>query len=553
MKIGIVSLATKEIEDMSIAILNKQDYCKKHNYTFINYKERQSKRHCPWDKIQCLLKTIHWFDYIVWIDADAVFQNLSITFESIIQEHPEKDVLICKDPCFSTENHCMINTGVIIMKNTYISIQLLKDTWHSCQDYDIHELNKYSYEGYPHEQGTLATLLRTEKYSSCYFLYEQAKFNTHPTSSNKETFIIHFMGSRQTVKHRIDFVDKIRQIARTKENVVYYTPTKKYKLAIVTMYTENIKSYGEISTENKENYCKKYNIDLIVTKERLSTRHPAWDKIKCVENAMKGDYDYIIWMDADSIFVNDTIDFNTLLNIYDKNFIVCLDPYAPVHYLDTSIDYNLLHNLHIINTGIFIIKNNQEMKDVISSVWNTKTNTNVGLFNPNKEVLDFNWEDWPYEQGAFHVIFSNRKDIELLPDKSFNAIPDKTHKYSFILHNMGGRTDVATMIQTFNKYKNVVIESQIATIKKEVIFALNDRFIVPLHIEINKSFSFIEIKFQWKLPKDKVLSHIFKINGSDYYFNSDPEGRILISTTKIVIEHTYEYFGALNWEYIGEY
>lgn len=49
----------------------------------------------------------------------------------------------------------MINTGVMIMKNTYKSIQLLNDIWDSCPEYTINELDKYSYSGYPHEQGSI--------------------------------------------------------------------------------------------------------------------------------------------------------------------------------------------------------------------------------------------------------------------------------------------------------------------------------------------------------------------------------------------------------------
>ena len=546
MKIGIVSLATKEIEDMSIAILNKQAYCKKHNYTFINYKERLSKRHCPWDKIQCLLKTIQWFDYIVWIDADAVFQNHSITFESIIQEHPEKDVLICKDPCFWAGEHCMINTGIIIMKNTLTSIKLLNDIWYSCEDYNVETLDKYSYAGYPHEQGAMVKMLKTEKYSNCYHLYEQTAFNTHPNSSDKDTFIIHFMGSRQSETHKSEFIKSVEEINEwVHETELYYTPTKSHKIAIVTMYTENIKSYGEPTTLNKEEYAKKYNIDLIVTKERLSNRHPAWDKVKCVENAMNSDYDYIIWMDADSIFINDSIDFNTLINIYsDKNFIVCLDPITDKKCLKKSFDYTDLANLRIINTGIFIIKNNIEMKKMISSVWNTKTNTNIGLFNPDKVVTEFNYDDWPYEQGAFHVLFSGRKDIEILPDTSFNLITYKAHNYSFILHNMGGKEDMKNLIDKYknkNKNKKVIID-------KKVPFELDDKFTVNLHIEINTMPTLISIHFQWKLPNEKLLSHIFKINDVDYHFDSNPEGTIEIPyTEELKIKHTYDYFGSVKW------
>jgi len=460
MNIGNVSLATKEIEDMSIAILNKEYYCKKHNYTFVNFNERLSKRHAPWDKIQCILKVLNWFDYVIWMDADAVFNNTNICFENIINEHLDKDLLICKDPCYDTNApHCMINTGIMIFKNIPLMFQLLNDVWNSCQDYSIDNLDKYSYEGYPHEQGALVTQLKTDKYANCYYLYEQTKFNAHPNCSNNDTFIIHCMGSRQSENHIKDFIQRISKIndkLNIKETNIFYTLNMKHKIALTTMYTDNIKSYGDISTKNKQWYANKYNIDLIVTNNRLSNRHPAWDKIKCIENAMtNNNYDYIIWMDADAIFLTDKYDFNTLINIYsDKNFIVCYDPYCPTRKLDRTVDYNRLENLHIINSGVFIIKNNNEMKKLIKNIWNTQTNTNKGLYDLNKEVelTRCNWDDWPYEQGAFHLLFSERYDIAILPDKAFNTLPCRTNENSFILHNMGGRDNEANMIELFSNW-----------------------------------------------------------------------------------------------------
>jgi hypothetical protein len=510
MKICLVSLATKEIEDMSISILNKQHYCKKHNYTFVNYNERLSKRHCPWDKIQCLIKTISWFDYVVWIDADAVFNNQTIRFEDIINEHPEKDLLICKDPCYNEERpHCMVNTGVMIFKNTCTSIQLLYDTWISQPDYCIETLNKYTYEGYPHEQGALVSRLKTDKYSNCYYLYEQHKFNTHPNCSNKDSFIIHFMGSRQNEKYISDFirkVDNINNICNVTENTVYYTLNTTHKFALTTMYTENIKSYGEISTKNKEWYANKYNIDLIVTRDRLSNRHPAWDKIKCVINAMKGNYDYIIWMDADAIFLTDKIDFNSIINIYpDKNFIVCNDPYCPQSSLDISYDYNILSNLRIINTGVFIIKNNDEMKSLMETVWNTQTNTNAGQYNLNKTVnLDVcvhNWDDWPYEQGALHVTFAGRTDIVILPEQSFNTLPSNTHKNSFILHNMGGRINQANMIKLFLDWNDKLFNPCTSN--------NNDDDIIVFGSSIDSSIKKITLNKYYKNPTFILTEHLY--------------------------------------------
>lgn len=587
MKICIVSLSTKELDYMDESISNKQHYCEKHNYTFVNYNERLSKRHCPWDKIQCLIKTIGLFDYAIWIDADAIFNDLSIKFENIINEHSNKDLLICKDPCYDANNHCMVNTGVMIFKNTANSIRLLNDTWNSCNDYCIDSLQKHSYDGYPHEQGALATLLRTSKYSNNYHLYEQTKFNAHPSCSNSKTFIIHYMGSRQSPRHINDFVNSVKQI-NCKNSIPacppFYTPTKTHKIALTTMYTDNIKSYGEISTKNKEWYSSKYNIDLIVSKNRLSTRHPAWDKIQCVLNAMKKDYDYVIWMDADAIFLTDQVDFNTIINVFhEKNFIVCYDPNKPTNELRRDIDYNHLPNLHIINTGVFIIKNNDEMKQLLEKAWNTTTNTNRGISDLNKvvslETCVHNWDDWPYEQGTLSVSFAGRNDIAILPETAFNTITRNANETTFVLHDMGGRTNETAIVKLFSEWNaklNIGQEHSLrannANITKRLIdticsnvvmtatnlphsdsvFLIDRNVPILLEIHVFDTNANYEIEFTWNLPSNKQLSHIFKVNEVEYNFGSEHQGSFFVAkpTTELSIYHTYEWFGHTNWELI---
>ena len=585
MKICVVSLSTKELDYMDDAIHNKQHYCNLHGYKFINFNERLSKRHCPWDKIQSLLKTIRLFDYAIWMDADAIFNDLTFKFENIINEHLAKDLLICKDPCYDANNHCMVNTGVMIFKNTAKSIRLLNDTWNSCNDYCVDNLQKYSYDGYPHEQGALATLLRNSQYSdtNTYHLYEQTKFNAHPCCSNSKTFIIHYMGSRQSPTHINDFVNSVKQIncknsMQSPTFPIFYTPNKTHKIALTTMYTDNIKSYGEISTKNKEWYAKKHNIDLIVSKNRLSTRHPAWDKIQCVLNAMKKEYDYVIWMDADAIFLTDQIDFNTIINVFpEKNFIVCYDPNKPTDKLTTNMDYNCLQNLQIINTGVFIIKNNDEMKKLLENAWNTKTNTNRGISDLHKvvslEICVHNWDDWPYEQGALTVSFAGRNDIVILPETAFNTITRNVNETTFVLHDMGGRTNETAIVKLFSEWNaklNICQEHSlhanstkrlIDTIRSNVVItelrhnigSLIDRNI-PILLEINvfDACTNYIIDFRWNLPSNVQLSHIFKVNNFEYMFGSEHEGSFFISKpkTELSIYHTYEWFGDTNWELI---
>ena len=57
------------------------------------------------------------------------------------------------------------------------------------------------------------------------------------------------------------------------------------KIAIVTLYTYEIQNYGKLTSYNKESYAEKYSHDCVTYTVTLdSTRHPAWSKIKALQN-----------------------------------------------------------------------------------------------------------------------------------------------------------------------------------------------------------------------------------------------------------------------------
>ena len=121
------------------------------------------------------------------------------------------------------------------------------------------------------------------------------------------------------------------------------------KLGVVMFYDENIKSYGEINYYINKKYCEKYYIELILaTNKKYNNRHPAWERLPLLLDNIVN-YDYLIWIDADAFFygdVNNITDFIIEKSVY--NFIFSND----------IGDNN-------INTGIFIVKNNQYSIDFL--------------------------------------------------------------------------------------------------------------------------------------------------------------------------------------------
>ena len=107
--------------------LNKIEYCKKHNYEFIEEDScYDDSKYIPWSKINLILKYLDSYDYLVWIDSDILIMNDDIRLEDLIVD--ESDIICGSD-------WKMINTGVLFVKNSDFSKQFLKDVYNNT-DYD---------------------------------------------------------------------------------------------------------------------------------------------------------------------------------------------------------------------------------------------------------------------------------------------------------------------------------------------------------------------------------------------------------------------------------
>jgi signal transduction histidine kinase len=76
------------------------------------------------------------------------------------------------------------------------------------------------------------------------------------------------------------------------------------KIAIVTLFTEEIAEYGELGAANKQAYARRHGYDCFVYRERLDkSRHPAWSKLDAIKSHLPN-YDWVFWTDADSLVMS---------------------------------------------------------------------------------------------------------------------------------------------------------------------------------------------------------------------------------------------------------
>ena len=192
------------------SMLNILSYANKHNYAVIIYNQPFNKDvSMCWNKIASILENLKNYQYLVWIDADALIANQDIKIESFITNYPDYDLYLCED--IYVQKEC-INSGVMIIKNTEWAYNLFNLVWNNPTPHLHNDQNIIYYEIvkdiYPISKPNLkfSSYCGKIKHPKVKVLTENA-FNTHLLKYNKGDFIIHLMGAKEQVR-----IDVMRQI-----------------------------------------------------------------------------------------------------------------------------------------------------------------------------------------------------------------------------------------------------------------------------------------------------------------------------------------------------
>lgn len=129
--IAIVTHSTLDVDYIDVAKGNHIGYSTKHGYDyyFRNNNIDGGKFRDPqadtklfqlglyWQKITAVQDALNEdYQWVVWIDADAIFTNFDTTIESVIAKYPNKDLIIAPDHFAGL--HDKINAGIFIVRNT---------------------------------------------------------------------------------------------------------------------------------------------------------------------------------------------------------------------------------------------------------------------------------------------------------------------------------------------------------------------------------------------------------------------------------------------------
>lgn len=133
--------------------INHLEYANKHGYSYVKKivnDEDYNDWHPTWIKIDVIKTYLVIFDYVVWIDSDAIFYNQDIRIEDLIENDVDLVLPKLEQDRVSGNVWTHTTTGFMIWKNSEFSFELLNKLWN--------HPNQYRFEFF-HEQSRIDELL----------------------------------------------------------------------------------------------------------------------------------------------------------------------------------------------------------------------------------------------------------------------------------------------------------------------------------------------------------------------------------------------------------
>ena len=199
------------------------------------------------------------------------------------------------------------------------------------------------------------------------------------------------------------------------------------RICIITSYTDHIRwddygkcDYGDFASLNHHEYSNKHGysyIKEIVKNDDYSNWHPTWIKIDVLKKYLPL-YDYVVWVDADAVFVNQDIKIEDLIN--DG-----VDLVIPKLEMDRVSGNMWTHT----TTGFMIWKNSEWSNNMLNTLWLEPKDYRFTFFHEQSRLDELIYDKFTV-QGGENILNKNIDDIET-PIKLDNIIilPYSYHRY----------------------------------------------------------------------------------------------------------------------------
>jgi hypothetical protein len=175
---------------------------------------------------------------------------------------------------------------------------------------------------------------------------------------------------------------------------------------MLTAYDGPYRVIGEISSSNKEAYCRRHGHRFVCRTDGFDMSRPApWSKIPFIRQELDA-ADWVLWSDADALVMNGAVPVTRFVQDC-ADIVLSGDPW------------------HGLNTGHMLVRATDWSREFLERVY------------ARTEFLNDSW----WENAAVIALYSEdpevRRHIAVVPNKLFNAYPYPGGNYAtgdFMVH-----------------------------------------------------------------------------------------------------------------------
>ena len=228
------------------------------------------------------------------------------------------------------------------------------------------------------------------------------------------------------------------------------------RICILTSYTDHIRwdnygkcDYGDFASLNHHEYSNRHGYSYlkeIVKNDDYENWHPTWIKIDVIKKFLPL-YDYVVWIDADAVFVNQDVKIEDFIN----NNVDLIIPKLEVDRVSGNM---WTHT----TTGFMIWKNSDWSNNVLNILWNEPKQFRFEFFHEQSRLDEILYENFKINGGE-NILSKNNEDIEFpITLGNIKILPYSYHRYwddgeiKYVYH-AGGSTPTK-----LSRIKNIIIK-----------------------------------------------------------------------------------------------
>ena len=205
------------------------------------------------------------------------------------------------------------------------------------------------------------------------------------------------------------------------------------RLCVATYFDDGFAPVGDICAATLKCYAARHGFDLTIDRTLRSDRPPAWNKILLIQRLFDQGYDFVLWVDADALFLRFAPDIRGEIAVGKDLFMV-------KHEMRRQLQPGAWLALDVPNTGVMLLQNSEWTRWFLQAVWE-RTDYIDHQFWENAAVHDLMGYRFLLDPAKRNEPDANVLSHVAWLDVAWNSIPGKCASPRPIIHHYAGVSD----------------------------------------------------------------------------------------------------------------